>query len=691
MLGKNFSPLTRKELMKRLNIHSEHRAVFIDVLKMLMNKDIAKFFKGRYYPKSPNLDTVSGVLRVHSRGFGFLKADQPSLYSQDIFVPRHLTQNAVDGDKVEVEVNPIISSPKGPEGRVVAILKRGRTHLAGIIRKIEWQGEVLAYAPILGSEQRVVIQTKEGVPLHIGDRVIMEVLDWGSKNRETACRVTHYLGHISDPSCDVPAAIEEYGLRADFPSSVIDEVHQLETKISTSEIHRREDFRDWECVTIDPDTARDFDDALSLKKDRKGHYHLGVHIADVSHFVRPDTALNEEAKARGNSTYFPGHCLPMLPPLLSENLCSLRPRVNRLTVSVLMEFDPEGELLNYRIVRAVIQSKKRLTYGEAKKILDGKMASPHAKILKLMTAFCKVLKKKRYERGSIEFALPDFVVTVNEEGIPTNTELMTYDITHQLVEEFMLKANEIVAHHLSQLGKDLTYRVHEEPAEENMKDFVMLAHAYGFHLPEKPSSKDLQGLFDEALQTPFGHFLAVSYIRRMRMALYSPDNIGHYGLGLTHYCHFTSPIRRYIDLVIHRILFDSNAEYENLENIAHHCSEQERISERAENSVVILKKLRLLSQFIQKEPDRHFEAVVTRVRNFGIYFEVLALMLEGFLHISELDDDFYEFDESKALLHGVHHDASYFAGDKIKVKVKSIDFIMQEVKWMLVKKKKKKL
>lgn len=684
MQGKNFVSLTRTELMKKLHLPKEHREIFKEVLTALVSKGITRFAKGRYSPIRKNIEVVKGTLSLHPRGFGFVRPDDPTLYDKDIFIPKQMTQNGVDGDTVEVEINPLAFSSKGPEGKIITILKRGRTHLAGIVRSIEWHGDTIAYAPILGQDQRIIIQPSDQFSLHVGDRVVMEVVDWGTKDTETVCRVSHYLGHISDPSCDVPAAIEEYELHGDFPTEVLKEAKKFGTKVLKKDLVDREDLRDLECVTIDPDTAKDFDDALSISKDSKGNYHLGVHIADASHYVRPGSAIDAEAKIRSNSTYFPGNCLPMLPPVLSEKLCSLRPNVDRLAISLLMTFDKKGSLQDHKICRSVIKSKKRFTYKDAKKVLDGKKESPHKPSLKLMVELCKLFKQKRYERGSLEFLMPELAIIVDEKGTPTKTDYIPYDITHQLVEEFMLKANEMIALHLSKKGKDVTYRVHEAPSEDNMQDFVMLAHAFGFDLPEKPTPQDLQGLFDEALQTPFGSFLATSYIRRMRIALYSPENIGHYGLGLTHYCHFTSPIRRYVDLVVHRILFGDELEYEHLQQISQHCSEQERISERAENSVTLLKKLRLLDQMIQKKSYQQFEAVVTKVRNFGIYFEVTDFMLEGFFHLSQLDDDYYKFDEKKTLLRGAYTGTTYFAGDKIAVMVKNTDLITMQVEWNLV-------
>lgn len=683
--GKGFRTLSEQELFQRLNLPPQHLSLFREILHTLSEQGVITLSKGQYtLNKIVTEDVVKGTIRVHPRGFGFLQPDNPTQYPQDIFIPKHLTKNAVDGDVVEVQVNTDFVSEKGPEGKVTAILTRGRTHMAGIVRAIEG-GDAIAYVPLLGTSQRVIVQSSRDQPLlRVGDRIVMEVVDWGSKDTETVGKVSHYLGHITDPSCDIKAVIEEYELRSDYPAHVIEEAHKLGKTVSQKEIRAREDLRELECFTIDPDTAKDFDDALSLSKDASGNYHLGVHIADVSHYVRPGTALDDEAKLRCNSTYFPGTCIPMLPAALSENLCSLKANVNRLTVSVLVDFDKEGNMLDYRIARTVIKSAKRFSYRQAKEVLDGKVKSLHLPTLRLMVELCGLMKRKRYERGSIEFSLPELVVKVDEKGVPYGTDYVAYDITHQLVEEFMLKANELVAWHLSKQGKNLTYRIHDEPAEENMRDFSILVGAFGFELPEKPSPQQLQKLFDEALETPYGQYLATSYIRRMRLALYSPQNIGHYGLGLSHYCHFTSPIRRYVDLVVHRILFGESDDLTALEAISTLSSEQERISAKAENHVVLLKKLRLLNTIHEKEPQKQYEAIVTRIKNFGLTFEVIDFMLEGFLHVSELEDDYFVYEESSVRLRGIHHGISYCSGDKITVMLKDVDFILLESRWNLV-------
>lgn len=300
-----------------------------------------------------------------------------------------------------------------------------------------------------------------------------------------------------------------------------------------------------------------------------------------------------------------------------------------------------------------------------------------------MVDLCLLLKKKRYERGSIDFALPETVIVVDEKGKPTGVKRIEYDITHQLVEEFMLKANETVAKELSDRGKTLLFRVHEEPAEENFEDFFQFARSLGFSLVAKPTSADLQALFEQAKQSPHLQQLSIAFIRSMKLAQYSPDNIGHFGLGLEHYCHFTSPIRRYSDLIAQRLLFDEEPEGIDLSQIALKCSEQERVSFRAESSVKTLKKLRLLQHYLDENPHQEHEAIITRIKPFGIHFEISNLMLEGFLHISELENDYFVYDGVRNQLIGRSTRKTHFLGEKIKVLIAQVDLILQEGRWML--------
>lgn len=621
---------------------------------------------------------------MHPRGFGFVVPDDASHCPEDVFIPKQMTDNAVDGDHVQVSINPDSNWEKGPDGRILSILKRGRTHLAGTVREIDKRGIVFVHVPILGTGKAVIVNPGKGQALRVGERIIMKVDEWGEEHEATYCTLTHTIGNISDPACDIPAAIEEYGLADIFPKEAIAQAKTFGKNVSEQDLKSRKDLTKTTSFTIDPETARDYDDALSLTRDRKGIYHLGVHIADVAHYVPEGSSLDLEAEKRCNSTYFPNFCLPMLPEELSNELCSLKANVVRLTVSTLMDFDPEGNLLSYKIVRGYIESAKRFSYEEAKEVLDGKKKSKHLEELQLMVELCHLLKKKRFQRGSIDFSLPDMVIEVDKNGEPFGLKKVEYDITHQLVEEFMLKTNEVVATHLTNEKKPVLYRVHEEPSEENMDEFFSLARSLGFFLPDKPEHKDIQSLFEQAKKTPFAQQLSIAFIRSMKLATYSPENAGHFGLALEYYCHFTSPIRRYTDLVTQRVLFDEQSGETDLEHVALKCSERERVSFRAESSVKLLKKLRLLKKNMKEEPDRAYTAIVTRVKPFGLFFELTELMVEGMLHISELENDYFLFDPQRNILLGKSSGRRHFVGEAISVRVAHIDLIMLESHWELV-------
>jgi ribonuclease R len=631
---------------------------------------------------------MSGTIRVHPKGFGFVEPDHRVEHPQDIFIPKHLTDGAIDGDRVEVEINLTAISEKGPEGKVIAVLERGRTHVGATIHHVASKNLGFAYSPLLGSSKLISVKLKK--KSRVGDRVIIKVKNWGSDDEAPEGEITHFLGHISDASCDIHCAIEEFDLRSHFPPEALEQTAALGNEVPKAELKKRDDLTDLDAMTIDPETAKDFDDALSIRKTEKGGFHLRVHIADVAHYVPAGSPLDLEAYERGNSTYFPGYCLPMLPHELSDHLCSLQPNVIRLTVSVLMDFDKEGNLVNYKIVRSFIKSVKRFSYEEAKEVLDGEKPSAYLKDLQWMVELCHLLKAKRFDRGSIDFSMPDLVIVVDEKGYPTETRRVEYDITHQLVEEFMLKANEIVAQHLVKQGKPALFRVHQEPEAKDFEEFFTLARSLGFALPQKPTQRDIQELFEKAKKSAHAGQLAVSFIRSLNLALYSPHNVGHYGLALENYCHFTSPIRRYTDLIIGRLLFDEEGKDLDMEKIAEQCSLRERISFRAEGSVKLLKKLRLLQHLLKEDPSRVFEADVTKVKPFGLYFDISHLMLEGFLHISELENDYFIYNAPQNTLIGRTTGKTHAVGERIAVHPAFIDLILLEAKWELVVPKKQR-
>lgn len=640
---------------------------------------LMKKHKGKRRSSSNRL---SGTIRMHPRGFGFVIPDEGSSLKEDIFIPQRKTLSAVEGDKVEV-IYQTGYSGKGIEGEIVAILERSRRHIAGTLAKSLGKEKWLAYVPLLGPERQMIVSAPSHA--YLGARMIFEVTHWGSSTKAAKGIALSLLGNITDGSCDIKAAIEEFELMSTFSEEVKKEIASFSKRLSSNERKEREDFTDLETFTIDPDESKDFDDALSLTLTKNG-YRLYVHVADVSHYVKPHTHLDKEALARCNSVYFPGGVLPMLPPALSNDLCSLKPNVKRLTVTVIIDLDHEANVQEYRIVRSIIKSKRRFTYNEAKKVLDGKVKSIHKPTLEHMVTLCLKLKKQRTKRGAIEFAMPDLDIKVDEQGKITAMYIVSYDITHQMVEEFMLKANELVAITLSKEQKPLTYRIHEEPNPEKLRDFAMYAKNFGFTLSTQPTSDELQQLFDQTRDSSFGKCLTTAFIRTMKLASYSTQNVGHYGLMLEHYTHFTSPIRRYVDLIVHRLLFNESDPQLQHEMMALQCSEKERNSAKAESSVIHLKKLRYISDLFTKNPQQIFSAVITSIKPFGISFEITSLFIDGFLHAHEFGTSFTVRKKQQNLIL-YNGKKPLTAGSSIEVQIVDVDLITRSAHWRLAKKK----
>lgn len=623
-------------------------------------------------------ETYQGIFKGHRLGFGFVKSLNDD-FSPDIFIPKNATKQAIEGDLVQIEVTSR-ASKKGPEGKVTEILERKHTDLGGLVTETT-QKSAKVFSPLLGLDKEIEVPLTKGLKLNVGDRIELSLLSSSKSSKILKGQFKKYLGHIKEASCDVDAAISEFVLSKNFPKAVLQEVSKYPKKIIPSQYPNHKDYQDLLCITIDPDTAKDFDDAISLEKSPKGHWVLGVHIADVSYFVPKDSALDQEAFKRCNSTYFPARCLPMLPSELSDNLCSLKPKVPRLAISTFMVLDSEGKLLSYRIERSVIKSRQRFTYKQVKKILDGKEKSPLKKHLLDLQEVALKLKALRIKRGCIDMALDEAVVLVDDQGHPKGIEIVEYDITHQMIEEFMLKTNEVIAKHLSDKGQQIPYRIHEPPKSDNLKEFTQMALTFGYKLSTPPKQEQLQALFQEIKGKEHEHQLSVAFVRCMKLAVYSPENQGHYGLQLDYYCHFTSPIRRYVDLVIHRELFNP-ASSDPIKEICEKCSDQERLSAKAESRVRLLKILRYLqAENSRKTKTPTYKGLITKVKPFGVFFEIPFLLLEGFVHISKLGDDYYIFKEKSTSIIGQDLGERLEIGQSITLKVQHICLITQEVEW----------
>jgi ribonuclease R len=679
LLSKHKKGLAAKKIFSLLELPPSFSNIFNDLLAEAVKKKTLHKKKELFFlnEKPPSPLYAVGTLKTHPRGFGFVQPEGGKL--KEVFIPPSFLMGAVDGDKVEVLIDESKSSPRGPEGRVSSILERTRTALGGTIEAKTKKGYLL-FSPLISAPKKIYLQT----PLHLerGDRVLVKIEKWKNEEDCILTSLIKKMGNISDPSIDIEATIEEFQLRSDFSHELLKEAEKFGKEVKKKDLKERRDLTGLNCITIDPKSSRDFDDALTITKDRKGHFHLGVHIADVAHYIQKDSPLDREAQLRANSIYFPEKCIPMLPENLSNNLCSLKPNVERLTISILMDFDTEGNLLSYEICRSFIKSKKRFTYEEAFALLDQKEPTPLTPLLQTMGQLALLLKKKRFERGSIDLALPDVEIVIDSKGDPLGIELHEYDLSHQLVEEFMLKANEMIAKHLNQKEKMLLYRIHEAPTKEDFQDFASLARSMGFEISDHPTQTELQEFFKKAKETSFFHQLSVSFIKSMRLAIYSPQNAGHYGLALEHYCHFTSPIRRYSDLIAERLLFDEEGTID-LHEAANHCSVQERNAFRAENRLLLLKKLRLLQKNLKRDSSYVYTALITRIKPFGLFCDIEGYYIDGFIHISEIGNDYFVFSPATSSLKGEHTKKKYRVGDKISLRLIRIDLITLETQWKI--------
>lgn len=652
-------------------------------------KKIKKRRSKKVFKKHAKQILISGTLFVHGKkGFGFVSPDHPDEYPFDIFIPARDLKGALDGDHVIVSLLPSSKKEEKRKGVIHEVLSRGKTVLVGTITSLLNATTALVCVNALGPDTPVQATLLPKRTYKLGDRILLSTPEWKKKNESKVnppLKMLEFIGNISNAKSDFLCIKSEYGIEEDFPEAVIEETTHFSQKHISQALRSRKDLRDLLCFTIDSITAKDFDDAVSLTYDNNNNYILGVHIADVSHYVTPHSALDKEASKRCNSIYFPGKVVPMLPSALSDNLCSLKPNVDRLAVSVFMTFTKSGHLSNYEIFRSVIRSKYRMTYDEVNEIIKKKQAHPISKTLQEMAKLSKKFSDLREQRGCIHLELPSFTMSLDNLQEPVALVETRQTLAHKLIEEFMLKANEVIAYHISHQGVPLPFRIHESPNDEHLLSFQEMAKAMGFAIPMTPEQEpDYQYL----LQTisaghPLEPILHSQFVRSMKTASYSTENKGHYGLKLDFYTHFTSPIRRYIDLIVHRLLFHPlSIEETRLEHIVRACSTQERVTAKAEFAFETLKKTRFLSQFLKEQPDTTYTAYIITTTPEGIAFTVPEFFQEGFIPTVQLPKEY----TIKKKTSPEDLPSKIRPGAKISVRLTSVDLLRQTITWALVKK-----
>jgi ribonuclease R len=691
-------PATARELAQVLRIPREERAAFTRQLKSLAASGELLQIRGNRFGVPEKMDLVVGRLTTNPGGFGFVvpeHSDTSADKGQDIYIAASNLTEAMHGDRVVVRVER--KTAKGLEGRIIRILERAQESIVG---RFEVDDAGLGY--VVPFDRRVLtdvhVPTGQWLSAEPGEMVLVEITRWPTATRGPVGRVVEVLGTIDEPGVDTRIIIRKFNIPDAHSDEAIEEARRIGAAVKERDIRGRTDFRHVRTVTIDGEHARDFDDAISIERLSNGNYWLMVHIADVSHYVKEGSALDEEAFERGTSVYFTERAVHMFPAELATGLCSLNPHVDRLVQSCLMEVDRRGSVVRYEIHDGVINSDARMTYTAVNAILTAR--DPEATeqyralvpMFELMRDLFTILNQRRRRRGSIDFDLPEAEVILTEYGEIEAIVASERNIAHRLIEEFMLLANETVARHLVEHGVPVLHRVHEAPDAKKVADFEEFITTLGYGLGGgvHPQPKHFQKLIDRIRGTPEERPIAALMLRTMQKAKYDAVSLGHFGLATEHYTHFTSPIRRYPDLVVHRMLRESRpttlarARIEELEDelpeVARHASEMERRADDAERELLQWKKVRFMADKVGDE----FEGYITGVAPYGLFIELIEHYVEGMVHVSSMADDYYRFVEQQHILRGENTKKVYRLGDKVLVQVVRVDMERRQVDLGLV-------
>jgi ribonuclease R len=690
----DYQPLDKVELSKALDIPSDRRAELRSTLQVMeQDGSVARIRKNRFILPE-EADLLTGVIQIHRTGGAHLLSGKRG--EPDLYISSDNTGTAMNGDTVVVRLvhegarqRQAAARGQRQEGRVIRILKRKSETIVGTLQRSKKFHYVIPDDPHIAHDIYVEAGGENlPRPPRIGDKVVVRLLAWESRHVNPEGEILEVLGPASAPGVDLLSIIRKYHLPTDFPDAVLAEAEAIQERIDEGEIATREDLRDSFILTIDPDDAKDFDDAVHVERTSDG-WTLGVHIADVSHYVKPGTALDREAYERGNSVYLVDRVIPMLPEQLSNGICSLRPEVDRLTRSVFIQFSRNGKIQSARFAHTVIHSKARLTYKKAFALLQGRPDTPLAERLHIAWELASLLRMNRFKAGSLDLDFPEIKVRLDEEGKPIRLERVENDISHQLIEEFMLAANEVVARETKNRLFPAIYRIHEDPDPDRLGEFRELAMGYGFKPGDLTQRGEVQKLLRQFDGHPAAYALKLGFLKSLKRATYDPSPLGHYGLAKPNYTHFTSPIRRYADLVVHRsiALATKGAKGRNSPKIAStdlpscsdHISDTERNAADAEKESVQLKKLEYFqNQLSTKKPDA-FHAVIVDVKSFGLLVELPQFLLTGLIHVSSLNDDFYHFDPARLRFTGRQSKKSYQIGDQIEVMVARVDMFKRQI------------
>lgn len=689
---KSYHPLSFEELAVVLDVPQEDREALQQVLdEMEATGLIFKTRKGKYGAPE-RMGLIAGRFQGNERGFGFVISDDTN--QEDLFIQIDHLNGVMHGDRVMAKITKYPESNRRAEGEIIKILNRANDKIVGVFVRSGSLGFVTPDHRKIKGDIIVPMDKAMGAVPH--QKVIVEITRYPEAERNAEGRITEILGDSEEAGVDVLSIIRTYNLPLEFPDEVITEAKAVSQQISAEDLQGRRDLRDLTMVTIDGEDARDLDDAVSLEMKADGNYRLGVHIADVAHYVREGSALDDEALKRGTSVYFPDRVIPMLPRELSNGICSLNPQVDRLAFTVIMDIDSLGRVVNHEIFESIIHSNQRMTYTNVYKILEEKdealieQYKPLVPMFEKMKELALILRKKRSLRGAIDFDFEEAKIIVDENGKPIDIKRYPITIANKIIEEFMLLCNETVSEHFYWANIPFVYRIHEDPDPEKIESLNAFLFNFGQRIKGSGNvhPRALQDVLEKVKGTPQERMISTMMLRSLQKARYSNEHVWHFGLAAGYYSHFTSPIRRYPDLIIHRIMKEyihgafedrTNEHYAAiLPDITKQCSERERNAEEAERDCDDLKKAEYMQQHVMET----FTGIVSGITSFGMFIE-LENTIEGLIRLSSMDDDYYRYDEKQYCLIGERTGKIYRIGDTLDIVVtrsspenRQIDFVL---------------
>ena len=686
-----YVPMKLKELAMLLQVPKDQR----DELKAVMDSLEAEgkvhvTQKGKYIKGEAK--HLRGIFQANARGFGFVTVEGEP---EDIFIGEEDMGGAMQGDEVEVAIT---KAPEGRrrEGKILKIVNRGTQRLVGYYQSRKNFGFVVPDNERILQDIFVPAEQSKGAVT--GHKVVVELTSYGGEGKKPEGRIVEILGHANDPGVDILSIVKAYDLPIEFPEKVLNQAERVAKPVTGADMAGRKDVRDWQTVTIDGEDAKDLDDAITLTKEGD-NYILGVHIADVTNYVQENSALDREALKRGTSVYLADRVIPMLPHVLSNGMCSLNAGEDRLALSCIMTVDAKGNVVDHQIAETVVNVDERMSYTSVKKILeehDEEECRRYQTLLpmfEMMKELSEILRNRRHKRGAIDFDFPESKMVLDEDGTPLEIKAYDRNVATKIIEDFMLLANETVAEEYFWQEIPFVYRVHEAPDEEKMKKLITFIQNFGYtmHVPkgQEIRPKEVQKLLDKIEGSQEEAMISRLTLRSMKQAKYSPDNDGHFGLATQYYTHFTSPIRRYPDLQIHRIIKDNlrgrmtesrRDHYAKiLTEVTMQASSLERRADEAERETVKLKKVQYMKKFYGEE----FEGVISGITKWGLYVE-LPNTVEGLVHVANMMDDHYDYDETHFQMVGTHTGKRYELGQKVKVRVTGCDTIARTIDFELV-------